>query len=82
MNKKKRAEQKLKESKINCLEEAIKVIGENCSLLKEVGEYHLHDLTYAMNVLGFSLVKTNNLSTYQLTEQFCESNNLELIGAF
>lgn len=82
MRKKKTAEQKLKESKILSLSEAINVIGNNCSLLKELDKFELHNLTFAMNALGFSLVKTGNLSDYQLTEQFCESNNLELIGAF
>jgi hypothetical protein len=82
MKKKKTAEQKLKESKIESLEQALKVVGEEASLLKEVCKYQLHNLTYAMNTLGFSLVKTGNLSDYQLTEQFCESNNIELIGAF
>lgn len=82
MRKKKTAEQKLKESKIMTLHEAVNIIGENASLLNELDKYQLHNLTYAINSLGFSLIKTSNLTDFQRTEQFCESNNLQLIGAF
>jgi hypothetical protein len=75
-------EQKTEAAIIEQLIDSIRFIDNNMGYLKKLDSSDRYPIESAANELGYSLVKTNNLNEFYLTQEFCNTNNFEFIGTF